>query len=178
MSCPVFPPPHPSSLRCAAQSPNGIVCFHPPVAVVYEYSLGFMGPYSMQNDLLAVPSAPGKALVFTLGTSNTPTVSNGDLVKTALTNPMMLPTMLLRWGKNDTLWHLTVLLIVLFRGIAYCTISQAASNACTVWSVAGIHLDHADFHLHLSLVVQYCTPPYCTTLHSHHLCNVSACCCA
>jgi hypothetical protein len=29
----------------AAQSPNGIVCFHPPVAVVYEYSLAFMGPY-------------------------------------------------------------------------------------------------------------------------------------
>jgi len=80
----------------SAQSPNGVVCFHPPVAVVYEYSLSFMGPYSMQNVLLAVPAAPGKALVFTLGTSNTPTVKNSDLLA-LLTNPKMLPTLLMRW---------------------------------------------------------------------------------
>ena len=44
----------------------------PPVAVVYEYSLAFMGPYSMQSDLLAGPAAPGKVLVFTLGTMQHP----------------------------------------------------------------------------------------------------------
>lgn len=66
------------------------------MAVVYEYSLAFMGPYSMQNDLLAVPSAPGKALVFTLGTSTTPTVRNADLVKAALTNPKTLTMLMMR----------------------------------------------------------------------------------
>ena len=76
-------------------SPNGRVCFLPPGCVVYQYDLG---PYMMQNDLLAVPSAPGKALVFTLGTSNTPTVTNADLMKTLLSNPKMLPTMLMRCG--------------------------------------------------------------------------------
>jgi hypothetical protein len=61
-----------------------------------SFYLSFFHIHSMQNDLLAVPSAPGKALVFTLGTSNTPAVSNADLTKTALTNPKMLPTMLMR----------------------------------------------------------------------------------
>ena len=74
-------------------SPNGRVCFLPPGCVVYQYDLG---PYMMQNDLLAVPAGPGRSVAYTLGLSNAPQVTNGQLLKTLLTNPKQLLPLLFR----------------------------------------------------------------------------------
>jgi hypothetical protein len=94
-----LPPPPPPRARaaCAALSPAGYVCFLPPSAVVYEYTLHHFGPqYVMQNDLLAVPAGPGRSVAYTLGTSSAPVVTNGDIVAAALRAPGQLPKMLVR----------------------------------------------------------------------------------
>jgi len=77
----------------AVLSPSGRVCFLPPGCVVYQYDLG---PYMMQNDLLAVPAGPGRSVAYTLGLSNSPQVTNGQILKTLFTNPKQLMPLLFR----------------------------------------------------------------------------------
>jgi hypothetical protein len=75
----------------AVLSPRGRVSFSPPGCVVYQYDLG---PFMLQNDLLAVPAGPGRSVAYTLGMSNAPKVSNLDILKTLFTNPkQLMPTL-------------------------------------------------------------------------------------
>lgn len=70
---------------------GGVVAFTPPCAVVYEGKASFV-----QTELLAVPSAPGRSLVFTAGVTSAPKLAAGDLLKALLTNPKQLPMLLAR----------------------------------------------------------------------------------
>ena len=76
-------------------SPSGRVCFLPPGCVVYQYDLG---PFMLQNDLLAVPAGPGRSVAYTLGMSSAPRVTNWDIAKVLVSNPKQLMPTLFRWG--------------------------------------------------------------------------------
>eukprot|EP00883_Tetradesmus_obliquus_P015685 jgi/Sobl393_1/8841/SZX73315.1 len=70
---------------------GGVVAYTPPCAVVYEGKGSFV-----QTELLAVPSGPGQALVFTAGVSSAAKVQGGDVLKALLTNPKQVPMLLMR----------------------------------------------------------------------------------
>lgn len=78
----------------AVLSPSGRVSFSPPSCVVYQYELG---PYTLQNDLLAVPAGPGRSVAYTLGMSDAPQVTNGMLLQALFTNPKQLMPLMFRW---------------------------------------------------------------------------------
>lgn len=67
------------------------MAYTPPCAVVYEGKGSFV-----QTELLAVPSGPGQALVFTAGVSSAAKVQGGDVLKALLTNPKQVPMLLMR----------------------------------------------------------------------------------
>jgi hypothetical protein len=66
--------------------------------VVYQYELG---PYLLQNDLLAVPAGPGRSVAYTLGMSDAPKVTTGMLVQALFTNPKQLMSLVFRWVAGD-----------------------------------------------------------------------------
>jgi hypothetical protein len=78
-------------LSPAGFTAGGVVAYTPPCAVVYE---GKGSP--VQTELLAVPSGPGQALVFTAGVSSAAKVKPGDVLKALVTNPTQVPMLLIR----------------------------------------------------------------------------------
>jgi hypothetical protein len=76
---------------------GGVVAYTPPCAVVYEGKGSFV-----QTELLAVPSGPGQALVFTAGVTSAAKVKTGDVLKALVTNPKTVPMLLIRWEQLQT----------------------------------------------------------------------------
>ncbi|KAF6253987.1 hypothetical protein COO60DRAFT_1703552 [Scenedesmus sp. NREL 46B-D3] len=70
---------------------GGVVAYTPPCAVVYEAKGS-----PVQSELLAVPSGPGQALVFTAGVSSAAKVEAGDVLQALLTRPKQVPMLLMR----------------------------------------------------------------------------------
>lgn len=53
-----------------------------------------LGPFMLQNDLLAVPAGPGRSVAYTLGMSSAPRVTNWDIAKVLVSNPkQLMPTL-------------------------------------------------------------------------------------
>lgn len=77
--------------------------------MVYQYELG---PYLLQNDLLAVPAGPGRSVAYTLGMSDAPKVTTGMLLQALFTNPKQLMPLMFRWVARG--WKHVVAMLLTF----------------------------------------------------------------